>query len=137
MTGELKVMELPEIAVIGDLVGRPVAVGEPASCGAGRVGISAGLEVIDILIVRIMFLPDDTIVGRGPIRSGQMTSFCQPAPDASSKRTICPTQKPAALATWTDFEPAETSAVRVGVVEAVKPPAGPNDDDRRGNAPGT
>src|SRR6185437_13391112 len=47
---------------------------------------------------------------------GQTTSFCQPAPDASSSKTICPTENPVALATWTDLAPAAASAVRVVVV---------------------
>jgi hypothetical protein len=47
---------------------------------------------------------------------GQTTSGFQPAPDASSSKTICPTEYPAVLATWSEFEPAPASAVTMVVL---------------------
>ena len=48
------------------LIGWPVAVGEPAPRTSGCIRIGAGVEIIDILIIWIVLLPDDSIVWRRP-----------------------------------------------------------------------
>jgi hypothetical protein len=47
---------------------------------------------------------------------GFTLSVCHPEPDASSNNTISPTEYPAALDTWTEFELCAASAVRATVL---------------------
>src|ERR1700693_3395994 len=48
------------------LIGWPVAVGKPASRTAGCIRISAGVEIVDIFVIRVVLLPNDSIVWRRP-----------------------------------------------------------------------
>src|SRR5215813_8224814 len=113
--GVVKVMVDPETAAIclTSAVGRS---SRENHCPAlrGVVGNSCGAKLpLSAWAGGSCFIQTTRQSGAAQICPRPSGSVCQPAPEASSSKTIWPAEKRAALATVTTFEPLTASAVRL------------------------